>query len=325
MKREIFAGDFCDRVIHHYVFSYLYPHYNKLFITDCYSCRQNKGTSYGIQRVSKFIKQASANYQTPVYLMKLDIAGYFMNINKHKLYNMNKYLIRQIFQGDDKTINELLYLLKKIIYNDPRQNCKIKGKKEDWQGLPKNKSLFFTPANKGLPIGNLTSQLFGNLYLNDFDHYVKEKLKCRYYGRYVDDLVFIHQDKDFLLKLIPQIQHYLQSKLGLSLHPKKIYLQNMDKGVPFLGMIIKPHCIYPGKRIRRNFYQALKETSLGKRNLDSINSYLGLIKNYNSYKLRKKYFDSELGQKVLKTLNAEINSDYTKLKKSSFPKPPFLS
>ena len=193
-------------------------------------------------------------------------------------------------------------------------NCRLKGNKSDWQGLPKNKSLFFALPGKGLPIGNLTSQLFGNIYLNEFDHFIKEKLACRYYGRYVDDMVFLHHDKKYLKSLIPKINNYLKDNLGLNLHPKKIYIQNIEKGVPFLGMMIKPYHIYPGKRIRKNFYECLKDATNAKSGIDNINSYLGMIKNYNSYKLRKKYLESEIGKKALIALKARVNKDYTKIR-----------
>lgn len=314
VKREIFAGDFSDRVVHHYLFSKLNKHYDRLLINDCYSCRKSKGTSYGIERLAKFLRQASDNYQNTSYVMKLDISGYFMNIDQKKLYKLNKKLVKRFYKADPAKKNELLYLLFKVIFNDPTKNCRLKGNKSDWKGLPKNKSLFFALPAKGLPIGNLTSQLFGNIYLNEFDHFVKEKLKCPYYGRYVDDMVFVHQDKEYLKNLIPKINNYLKDNLDLKLHPKKIYIQNIDKGVPFLGMIIKPYHIYPGKRIRQNFYSCLKNAIKSKSGIDNINSYLGMIKNYNSYRLRKKYLESEVGQKALIALNARVNKDYTKIK-----------
>ena len=101
-------------------------------------------------------------------------------------------------------------MIEKTIFYNPIKNCAVKGKGEDWAGLPKSKSLFFTQAGCGLPIGNLTSQLFGNIYLNEFDHYAKRKLKIKYYGRYVDDMVFVHRDKEYLKSIIPQIRNYLK-------------------------------------------------------------------------------------------------------------------
>ena len=315
VKREIFAGDFSDRIIHHLIYNQLNYFCDSLLINDCFSCRKGKGTDYGILRVAKFFRKCSNNYQEKCYVMKLDISGYFMNINRDKLYEINKDLIFKHFKYNKREINYLLYLLKKVIHNDPTLNCRLKGNRSDWQGLPRNKSLFYSKENTGLPIGNLTSQLFGNLYLNNFDHFVKERLKCKYYGRYVDDMVFVSRDKNYLLKLIPQINKYLNEELGLSLHPKKIYVQEINKGVPFLGMIIKPYHIYPGKRIRKNFYNSLKLASQNKGSIETINSYLGMIKNYNSYRLRKKYLDSEVGTLALNKLKARVNSDYTKLEK----------
>lgn len=314
IKREIFAGDFSDRLVHHYVFSQLYNHYDKLLINDCYSCRTEKGTSYGIRRAKSFLRSVSDNYTKSAYILKLDISGYFMNIDRKILYQINKKLIKQIFKNDENKKNLLLYLLKKIIFNQPTKNCKIRGKRSDWQGLPKNKSLFFTKENCGLPIGNLTSQLFGNIYLNSFDHFVKERLKVKYYGRYVDDIYFMHTDKEFLKQLIPKINTYLRKNLKLGLHPKKIYLQEKSKGLPFLGAIIKPNRIYPNKRIIKNFKQKIDLVLQGKlSNPSFFNSYLGQLKHYNSYRLRKKIISRPKTQKALHLLKQEVNDDYTKI------------
>lgn len=193
----------------------------------------------------------------------------------------------------------LLSLCKKVIYNDPTKNCIIKGRKSDWDGLPKSKSLFHSKSNCGLPIGNLTSQIFANFYLNGFDHYIKDKLNIKYYGRYVDDFIIIHKDKYYLKESIQLIDDYLNSRLGLKLHPRKRYLQHYPKGVPFLGVIIKPNRIYIGNRTKRNFYQSIqtqnkiadhhrptREEQL--KFQSGMNSYLGILKHYNTFSLRKK-------------------------------------
>ena len=223
VQREIFAADFKDRIVHHLVFNYLNPIFDKSFINDSYSCRKNRGTHYGIKRMKRFISQCSGNYTKDCYLMKLDIEGYFMRMDRDILYDK---IIKVLKTNENKLLCELdliNYLLQNIIYNDPTNNCIIKGKKTDWKGLPKNKSLFSQEANKGFPIGNLTSQLFGNIYLNDFDHFVKNKLGIKYYGRYVDDFVLIHQDKNYLIECRKKIRNYLRNKLLLTLHPKKFY------------------------------------------------------------------------------------------------------
>jgi len=157
----------------------------------------------------------------------------------------------------------------------------------------------------GLPIGNLTSQLFGNIYLSDLDCFIKRNLKIKHYGRYVDDMVFVHKDKEYLKVIIAQIRKYLQNNLALDLHEKKTYLQHFSKGVKFLGTFIKPHRTYIENRSKGNFYSKIRECNLllkkqnnelNKEQIKSIvagiNSYLGLLGHYQTYKLRKKIINS---------------------------------
>ncbi len=316
VKREIFAGDFRDRIVHHLVFNELAPIYDRLFIDDCYSCRKKRGTDYGIKRIASFLRAASRNYHRPAYILKLDISGYFMNIDRRQLYQKNKDLVRRLFKRQPEKMNILLYLLKLIIFNNPTQNCLRRGRPEDWQGLPKNKSLFWAAPQKGLPIGNLTSQLFGNVYLNDFDHFVKKKLKCRWYGRYVDDMVFVSEDKEFLKNIIPKIGSYLEKNLGLSLHPKKIYLQSCEHGLKFLGTIIKPHRIYIGARVKQNFYQTIRKMAKDKIDKKAgfdpavFNSYLGLMKKYQTYNLRRKMLNLPETKTALKKRRLRADDNY---------------
>lgn len=299
--REIFAADFRDRIVHHLIYNYINPIFERLFANDSYSCRLGKGTSYGIKRLNYFIRSCSENYKKDCYILKLDIKGYFMAMDHCILYNKVEKTLNRFRKTPDFNVDFILRLINKIIFHDHTKNCCIKGKKEDWQGLPRSKSLFYAGANKGLPIGNLTSQLFGNVYLNDFDNFIKHKLGCKYYGRYVDDIVIVHKDKEYLKSIVPLLKEYLNSELSLELHPKKIYLQHFSKGVAFLGTIIKPYRIYVRNRIKGNFYQKIKywnnlffekngkllKSDL-KKFLASTNSYLGIMKHYNTYKLRKK-------------------------------------
>ena len=214
----------------------------------------------------------------------------------------------------------MIYLIKKTIFNDPTKNCIIKGKKSDWDDLPKSKSLFYAKKDCGLPIGNLTSQLFANIYLNDFDHYVKNNLGIRYYGRYVDDFILIHRDADYLKFLIPFIREYLSENLQLELHPNKIYFQSYEKGVKFLGAVIMPYRIYIANRTKANFYDAIKRQNiLLKHNpltykqkinfLNSMNSYLGIMQHYKTYKMRKnmlfRYLDTAWWQHFYLVNNAK--------------------
>jgi len=216
VQREVFAADFRDRIVHHLIFNYINPIFERLFINDSYSCRAGKGTFYGIKRADHFIRSCSRNYTKDCYMLKMDIKGYFMAMDRNIAYEKIKKALHPVksgsagilpqaelfnrvnrFQAEVKfDLDLVLYLIRKVIFHDPTKHCVIRGSKDDWEGLPKSKSLFFAGKDKGFPIGNLTSQLFGNIYLNDFDHFIKHKLGLRYYGRYVDDFLLFIQTRN---------------------------------------------------------------------------------------------------------------------------------
>ncbi len=299
VMREIFAADFTDRIVHHLLYRCIYPIIDRKLINDTYSCRVGKGTLYGINRVEHFIRSCSENYIKPTFILKLDVQAYFMNMQHQIIYDKVVAMLPQQKQNYlGISTNTVLYLLRQTIFNAVAQNCRIKGSRSDWNGLPASKSLFHYPANTGLPIGNLTSQVFGNVYLNDFDHFVKRTLKIKHYGRYVDDMIFVHNDKDYLLQIIPQIQAEM-GKVGLSVHPNKIVLVDAKEGIPFLGHIIKPYRNLVSNRTKNNFYQAIQrinqimaDVSLieWKQLCDiraTLNSYLGIMQHANTFNLRK--------------------------------------
>ncbi len=297
VKREIFAASFRDRVVHHLIINKLNPLFEKEFIYDSYACRKGRGVHFGIQRLDRFIRRCSRNYTEDCYVLKMDIQGFFMAIDRRILWSMLRDFIIVNYPQADKEL--LLVLCHKMLANNPTKNCFIKGSRKNWDDLPPNKSLFHSAPMCGLPIGNLTSQIFANLYLNLFDHYIKHDLNLRYYGRYTDDFVVVHQSREYLAALIPQISRFLKLNLGLTLHPRKIYLQHYSKGVPFLGVIIRPNHITAGKRTKGNFYDAIVKhnTVVSERKpskeeqavfLCSMNSYLGIMKHYNTYGLRKR-------------------------------------
>jgi hypothetical protein len=303
VKREVFAAAFRDRVVHHWLIKRLNPYFEKAFIYDSYACRVNKGTHFGIKRIDRFIKESSANYKNDCYILKLDVKGFFMHINRNLLFERLELFIDKQYQENDKEL--VKDICHKVVFNDPTKNCIIKGSKNDWKELPKSKSLFSTPENCGLPIGNLTSQVFANFYMNPFDHFIKKDIGIKYYGRYVDDFVLIHPDKEYLKMLLPEIKRYLKENLMLELHPDKVYLQHFSKGVKFLGAVIKPNRTYIANRTKGNFYRAIEKQNAIARDhkptkeeletfLSSMNSYLGILKHYKTYKLRKKMIKEKL-------------------------------
>lgn len=297
--REIFAPQFRDRIIHHLIALYISPSIEVQLIDDIYSCRPGKGTLYGINRAKFFMRSVTANYAQEAYILKLDIAGYFMNLNRDLLYEKIKKM--KLIENSSATAFEkevVDYLIQIVIFSSPIENCIIKGDQSLWRFIPNNKSLFHSPASCGMPIGNLTSQLFGNIYLNDFDHWVKQVLGIQHYGRYVDDMLFMHHDQQFLQQSIRVIKDKLFT-YGLQVHPKKIYLQHYTKGVSFLGHYIKPYRSYITNRTKNNIYLLVEEITKSLSNTaaidlalllsiqSQINSYWGIFIKANSYNFLK--------------------------------------
>jgi len=296
--REIFAADFRDRVIHHFIINRVVAYLERMFIYDSYSCRKDKGTLFGIKRVEHFMRACSQNYRKDCFILKLDIQGFFMHIDRKRLLQKINAVIEKYCCNEDK---KLMYdLCEKVILQNPIDNCITKGSFDEWEKLPKNKSLFHVPKGCGLPIGNLTSQLFANLYLNDFDHFVKRKLKAKYYGRYVDDMVLFDHSKKKLLEWRDSIKEYLENSLELSTHPSKEYLQHFSKGVTFLGAHIMPYRTYIGRRTLNNFNRLVVGREwTGEIDLITgqgleprtkrVKSYLGLMKHFKTHNIITKF------------------------------------
>ncbi len=301
--REIFAAGFRDRIVHHALINRLNPYFEKSFIFDSYSCRVGKGTHFGINRVKRFIRQCSKNYTADAYVLKLDISGFFMHINRPLLLELLSVYLQEQYSQPDRT--RLLGLCNSLILNDPLAGCNLRSSPRLWQKLPSDKSLFGVAPGHGLPIGNLSSQVLANFYLNGLDHYCKHELGLRYYGRYVDDMVIIHEDKDFLASCIPRIGSWLARERLLALHPRKIQLQHCSKGVAFLGVFILPGRTYPGQRVCGNFRAALEKNNKLVESgppdrqactdfLASTNSYLGMLRHTASWRFRTELLCSHL-------------------------------
>ena len=259
VHREVFAASFRDRIVHHLLYNWLSPLFEKTFIFDSYSCRVGKGTHFGIRRLEHHIKSCSDNYRKECYILKLDIEGYFMSINRQKLYDLVSSRLLDFSRkgqcGFDVSV--AFRLLAQVIFNDPTRGCYRKGPLSDWDKIPRSKSLFYAAPGCGLPIGNLTSQLFSNIYLSVLDDFVKRTLHFRHYGRYVDDFYLVSDSKRQILQAIPVLRSFLDRELGLRLHPKKIYLASASKGVRFLGNVVKPYSSFIHAQVLRRARQHL--------------------------------------------------------------------
>lgn len=252
--REVFAASFRDRIVHHYLIRKIGHIIESEQIDDSYSCRKGKGVDFGVRRVAEKIKRISSNYTTECYVMKCDIKGFFMSIDKDIMWDMLKRVINEKYDAADKDF--ILWITEKIVKHRPEKNCEIHGNKNLFGLLSDDKTLFKNNG-RGVPIGNLTSQIFGNFYLSRFDKEIYAMVDGGY-GRYVDDIILIHPSKKYLLSLLPMIRSKLKEEYGLTLHPSKLYLQDATKGVKFVGQVIKPGRIYVGSRTVNNAFEMLE-------------------------------------------------------------------
>ncbi len=288
--REVFAASFEDRIVHHYIALRLEPLFELVFSPRTFNCRKEKGQLYGINILKQDIRDCSENHTRTCWIMKLDLQGFFMSIDKALLADLIDRFITQYYTGSD--IDDLRYLCRIVVLHCPEKNCERHSPAHYWDYLPANKSLFTNGEGKGVAIGNLFAQLFANFLLNEFDWFLEE-IGIKYHGRYVDDFYCIHQDKAVLLNAVPLIRDKL-AEFGLTLNPKKFYFQHYTKGVEFTGAVVKPKTSYCCNRTITNFIAAVRRLNNAKtlRQVEhavcSINSYLGLLRHHNEYGMRKK-------------------------------------
>lgn len=298
--REIFAAPFRDRIIHHFLYNQVAKYWDTKLIRGCYSCREGKGTLDGVKHMKSQMQSARDIYKEPIWVIKLDIQGYFMSLPRKGLFEQVEKGLRdqffgkhagEIFMAEEKYA-VLEFLWERVIFDDPIKWVTKRGNPLEWKDLPRTKSLFEQPPGFGIVIGNLSSQLLSNVYLNQFDQFVKGRLGYKHYGRYVDDFYIIVPESQ-LERAKADIETFKRFlfDLGLTLHPKKIFVQEARRGVPFLGMMVYPDCIVPGRRIRRNFKEAIRMCQMGLLDEESIISYLGMLKHVNGDTATAKIFD----------------------------------
>ncbi len=248
--RTIHKASVKDRLLHHAVYRILYPFFDKKFIADSFSCRNNKGTHKALNKFREFSYIVSKNNTNTCWILKCDIKKFFASVDQQILI---KILEKYISEKD------IINFLKEIIFG-------------------------FKP--NGLPLGNLTSQLFANVYLNEFDQFVKHKLKVKYYIRYADDFVILSENKNYLKNIIPELKYYLKNNLKLEIHPNKIFIKTLNSGVDFLGWInFTDHRVLRTKTKNR-ILKRIKNNS----SIETLNSYSGLLKHGNMNKMIKKLF-----------------------------------
>lgn len=293
VKREVFASEFRDRVVHHLYYNYVSALFDRRFIHDSYSCRKGKGTLMGIERIEHHIRSVSRNYTRKAYILKMDIKGYFMSIDRTLLCSMVHEEIERIPLSED--VKALVFYLTDIIAKkDPMQGAIRKGSPCDWDDLPSSKCLSCSPQGVGMPIGDLTSQLFSNVFLGKLDWFVYSTLGFKHYGRYVDDFYIVDTTKQHLVESIPEIEAMLAS-IGLKLNSRKVKVQAVDSPISYLGSTIHPYYRHCSSRTMRHF-ERHKSAYLRLHDYDhpphwlnvsyclsSVNSYYGYLGHFKAY------------------------------------------
>ena len=254
-RRDIHKASVRDRLLHHAIYRRLYPFFDRCFVSDSFSCRTGKGVHKAMDRFRLFYRKVSKNTTLTCWVLKLDIRKFFASIDHNILLSI---LYRRIPDL------EMMWLCECVISSFSSEHVGI-----------------------GLPLGNLTSQLFANVYLNELDQFIKHTVKAKYYIRYADDFVIISESRSWLIAQLSVIEYFLQSRLRLRIHPKKIELKTIASGVDFLGWV---HFSYhrvirtkTGKRARRNVKLVPEEPT--------FNSYIGLLKHGNAYRMSKEITD----------------------------------
>lgn len=306
--REVFAADFRDRVVHHYLVHRLEKIWEPIFIHDSFACRKGKGTHAAVKRLRSFTRKITANQTRRAWFCQLDIKAFFPSIDRRILLNQ---ILSRLENSDLRWLSEI------IILHDPIKDPVFTCSRAKWRKVLAQKSLFSVPEGKGLPIGNLTSQFFANVYLNDLDQYIKHKLKARYYVRYVDDLVLAHQDRQRLEQWEKSIEAFLKSNLKLELNPNRQIIRPISNGINFLGYIVRPSHVYVRRRMAKRCKHSVRlqtkqmvQIKSNKRSIIfcpqnyqklfcTINSYLGAFSHASCHNLVQSLLDTF---PVLKTL-----------------------
>ena len=248
--REVFAANFRDRVVHHLLVRQLEKIWEPIFIHDSYACRKGKGTHAAVSRLQSFMRKVTNNNTRRAWFAKLDIKAFFPSIDRRLLLKM---LLAKLENEEMRRLSEV------IVLHDPSTDPVLTCSPHKWRNVPDHKSLFCVPEGKGLPIGNLTSQFFANVYLDKLDQFVKHGLKAKHYIRYVDDFILLHEELDQLTEWRDRISDFLAMELKLTLHPRRQIIRPVSNGIDFLGYVIRPTHLLVRRRTAQNCKKKLAD------------------------------------------------------------------
>lgn len=338
--REVFAANFRDRIVHHWICLRLEPLFEHRFVSQgnvSFNCRKGLGTDKCVLYCARGMKTVSRNYRRKAWIFRGDLVGFFMSIDKNILwYLLERFMKRWQFNSERNGFehyelhdmptmywSQLMFAVRTTVMHHPEDDCVLNSDITLWLGLALNKSLFGCGKDKGEPIGNLTTQQFANFLLSFFDAFVlwlfRGKNFC--YARFVDDWVIICDDLEFLKAAIPKMEAFLK-KLKLEMHKDKRYLQPVSHGFMMVGCFIKPNRIYLSNRTFARFEERVigfnrmaKEKEMNildcQRIEQVLNSYLGFCKGKRTYKRKKEIF-AKLGDAFWKYFY--IRGDYNSIR-----------
>ncbi|MEI6396724.1 MAG: reverse transcriptase/maturase family protein [Candidatus Taylorbacteria bacterium] len=251
-ERDIHKASVRDRLLQHAIYRRLYPYFDPTFIYDSYSCRKRRGTHRALKRFTHFSRVASKNHTKTLWVLKCDVKKFFASIDQDILIHiLEKYVVDL----------DVIWLIQNVV--------------QSFKGV--------APV-KGLPLGNLTSQLLVNIYMNKFDHFMKQAIRAEYYIRYADDFVIMNTDKDWLVGIVPMIQKFLADDLALQLHPKKLSITTLASGIDFLGWVHFPDHKTLRTTTKKRMLNRLEENP---KKPEIVQSYLGLLSHGNTQKLKR--------------------------------------
>lgn len=315
--REIFAANFRDRIVQHWICLRIEPLLEARFIEQgnvSWNCRKGRGTHRAVEALRQDILYVSDNYKEESWVGRFDVVSFFMSIDIGIMEKIAIELVEREYKNKDKGL--LIYLLKTTIRHRPQDNSEKRGDIRLWKQMSKGKSLFDVERCRGMPIGNITSQLLANLYMSYLDEHMIElcKKKDARYERFVDDFAIVTHTKTDLIELRNAAEKYLNEKLHLKMHHDKQYIQEVKKGVKFVGSVIKMKRLYVSNRTVGALTEKLKELNDVLKTIEqkgqyevrdaweleryesSLNSYLGMTKNRQSYNIKRGTFEKYGGK-----------------------------
>ncbi len=263
-RRRIHKATVRDRVLHHAIFRIINPIFEQTFIPTSFSCRIGKGTHKGVESVRNMLRAESRNGTGECWVLKCDVRKFFDSVDHSILLGILKRRV-----GDDDAFG----LLSKIVES------------------------YSTAEDKGIPIGNLTSQMFANIYMGEFDHFVKHSLRVKRYARYTDDFVVVSRNKAYLESLLPPMREFLGGKLKLQLHPQKVTVRKYRQGADFLGYVVLPHNIALRTRTKKRIFRKMAERvaayqngTISKGSFEgALSSYLGVLSHADAQELTERF------------------------------------